>query len=236
MKILGLIPARGGSKGVPRKNIKLLGGKPMLWYTVSAAKGARGLDRIVLSTDDLEIADVGKRCGVDVPFIRPAELGKDDTPTLPVIQHALNWLEKRGAVYEAVCLLQPTSPFRGSRVIEKCLETFVETNADTLITLQPIPEKFHPAFVYFKSSEGWLHSCLGNDLAVVRRQDVKPAYVREGSVYIIRRETLMESSSLYGQRIVGYDMAVEQTVNVDTLEDWHYAERLWREKQRAGTP
>ena len=117
MNILGLIPARGGSKGVPRKNIKLLHGKPLLCYTAQAALEASGLYRVVLSTEDEEIAQIGKNCGLDVPFLRPAELARDNTPSLPVIQHAVCALEENGRPIDAICLLQPTSPFRDAAVL-----------------------------------------------------------------------------------------------------------------------
>src|ERR1041384_5143897 len=110
MRVLGLIPARGGSKGVPRKNIRLLAGKPLLQYTAEAALSARKLARVILTTDDEEIAETGRQCGLEVPFLRPAELAQDDTPTLPVMQHVVDWLEKQGEAYEAICLLQPTNP------------------------------------------------------------------------------------------------------------------------------
>src|SRR6185437_13209048 len=110
MRILGIIPARGGSKGVPRKNIKLLAGKPLLAYTAEAALKVPSLSSVILSTDDPEIAETGKQLGLSVPFLRPSELAGDTTPTLPVVQHALNFLKTSGEEYDAVCLLQATNP------------------------------------------------------------------------------------------------------------------------------
>ena len=112
MTVVGIVPARGGSKGIPRKNIAPLLGKPLLAYTAEAALAARRLARVILSTDDDEIAEVGRRCGLEVLFMRPPELARDDTPMLPVVQHAVRWLEERGDRYDAVCLLQPTNPLR----------------------------------------------------------------------------------------------------------------------------
>src|SRR6266516_4625509 len=112
-RVLGIITARGGSKGIPRKNIRLLGAKPLLQYTAEAAFGAKRLARVILSTEDEEIADVGRQCGLEVPFLRPSALARDDTPTLPVLQHAVRALEEGGESYDAICLLQPTNPFRG---------------------------------------------------------------------------------------------------------------------------
>src|SRR5262245_13926725 len=122
MNVLGLIPARGGSKGVPRKNIKPLAGKPLLNYTAEAALSSQKLTRVILSTEDEEIAEVGRACGIEVPFLRPAELAQDTTPTLPVVQHALQFLEAMGSHFDAVCLLQPTNPFRRTVDIDNCIE------------------------------------------------------------------------------------------------------------------
>src|SRR5438477_7168262 len=121
MRVLGLIPARGGSKGVPGKNIRMLGGKPLLQYTAESALRSARLTKTILSTDDDRIAEVGRTCGLEVPFIRPAELAEDSTPTLPVIKHALEWMEDQGMRFDAVCLLQPTSPFRKSSDIDGCI-------------------------------------------------------------------------------------------------------------------
>src|SRR5438128_2514535 len=118
MTTLGVIPARGGSQGIPRKNLAPVLGKPLLAYTAEAALAARRLSRVILSTDDEEIADIGRRYGLEVPFLRPAELAKDDTRTLPVLQHAVRWMEARGARFDSICLLEPTSPVRGPEDID----------------------------------------------------------------------------------------------------------------------
>src|SRR5437773_5111592 len=127
MTVLGLVPARGGSKGIPRKNIRLLGGKPLLQYTAAAALAARRLTHVALSTDDEEIAAVGRSCGLDVPFIRPQALAHDSTPMLPVVQHALRWFEAHGRRFDAVCLLQPTNPLRVSAHIDCCIDLLAES-------------------------------------------------------------------------------------------------------------
>src|ERR1043165_7692073 len=122
IRVLGIIPARGGSKGIPRKNIRLLAGKPLLQYTAEAAQKAKLLTRVILSTEDEEIAEVGRRCGLEVPFLRPANLATDTTPTLDVVQHLVQTLEKTGARYDAICLLQPTAPLRERGQIDACIE------------------------------------------------------------------------------------------------------------------
>src|SRR5262245_47339603 len=138
-RVLGLVPARGGSKGVPRKNIRLMADKPLLQYTAEAAPAARRLTRVVLSTDDETIARVGRGCGLDVPFVRPAHLAEDATPMLPVVQHALQWFDDNGVRFDAVCLLQPTSPLRRAADIDHCIEMLDATGADSVVTVLPVP-------------------------------------------------------------------------------------------------
>jgi CMP-N,N'-diacetyllegionaminic acid synthase len=224
MKVLGIIPARGGSKGVPRKNIRLLNGKPLLQYTAEAALAAERMDRVILTTDDVEIAEVGRLCGLDVPFLRPPELARDDTPTLPVIQHALRRIEEKGERYDAICLLQPTNPIRRPGEIDACIELLERKGLDSVITVLEVPAKYNPHWVFFESEEGLLHLSTGESSPIPRRQDLPMAYHREGSVYVARREVVMEQNSLFGKRVAGHLLNAMSTVNIDSLEDWKRAE------------
>ncbi len=226
MRIVGLITARGGSKGVPRKNIKLLAGKPLLAYTAEAALAARLLTRVVLSTDDEEIAAVGRACGVSVPFLRPAELAQDTTPTLPVLQHALRWLMNAGETFDALCLLQPTNPLRRAADIDACIELFIKQQADTVFTVLRVPAEHNPHWVYFKSEDGSLRLSTGEAVPIPRRQELPDAFHREGSVYVARTYNVLERNTLYGSRVVGYEIDPARSVNIDTLEDWRRAETL----------
>jgi CMP-N,N'-diacetyllegionaminic acid synthase len=210
---------------VPRKNIRLLGGRPLLHYTADAALAARRLSRVVLSTDDEEIADEGRRCGLEVPFLRPAELARDDTPSLPVIQHALAWLEAAGHRFDAVCLLQPTSPFRPPGLIDGCVGLMERTGADAVATVLRVPPEHHPYWVYLPDEQGLLRLTTGESEPIPRRQDLPPAFYREGSVYVARRDVVMDHGTLYGERFVGY-LFEGPRVNLDTLEDWQRAEML----------
>jgi CMP-N,N'-diacetyllegionaminic acid synthase len=224
VRILAIIPARGGSKGVPRKNIRLLAGKPLLRYTAEAALGCKQLTRVVLTTDDQEIAAVGRECGLDVPFLRPPELARDDTPTLPVVQHAVDFLEKAGERFDAVCLLQPTAPLRRSEDIRSCIDLLESTGADSVVTVLPVPPEHNPHWVYFKTLAGFLQLSTGEDSPMPRRQLLPPAFHREGSVYLVRRDVLMEKHSLYGSKVVGFSIEPSRSVNIDTLADWQRAE------------
>lgn len=226
MKVLGLIPARGGSKGVPRKNIRLLAGKPLLAYTAEAALAAKRLTRVILSTEDEEIAEVGRNCGIEVPFLRPAELAQDATPTLPVVQHVVQLLEMQGEHFDAICLLQPTNPLRRAADIDGCIELMESTEADTVFTMLAVPAEHNPHWVYFRNADGSLHLSTGEATPIPRRQSLPPAFHREGSVYVTRRDVLMLRNSLYGERVLGYELDPTLSVNIDTLADWAKAEQL----------
>jgi CMP-N-acetylneuraminic acid synthetase len=229
MRVLGLIPARGGSKGVPRKNIRLLGGKPLLQWTAEAALGAKCLARVVLSTEDEEIAAVGRDCGLDVPFMRPMELADDATPTLPVVQHALRTLEASGETFDAVCLLQPTSPFRSTGDIEACVALLASTGAASVVTVLPVPAEHNPHWVYFADPNGELRLSTGEAQPIPRRQSLPPAWHREGSVYVTRSAVVLEGS-LYGAPTLGYAVDASKSVNIDDMEDFERAGRMVRRR------
>jgi CMP-N,N'-diacetyllegionaminic acid synthase len=234
MRTVAIIPARGGSKGVPRKNIRPLHGKPLLAYTAEAARRACRLARVILSTDDAEIAEAGRACGLDVPFIRPAELARDDTPMLPVVQHAVAFLESRGERFDAVCLLQPTNPMRRAEDIDACVELLEASGADSVFTVLPVPAEYNPHWVYLRGPDGSLRLSTGEAAPISRRQELPPAYHREGGVYVVRRDVLMVGGSLYGARACGHLVDQARSVNIDLPEDWLRAESLLAETHAAG--
>ncbi len=225
-RVLAIITARGGSKGVPRKNITLLCGKPLLQYTTESALAAKTLTKVILSTDDSEIAEVGRRCGVDVPFIRPPELAGNNSPTLPVLQHAVGFLEERGETYDAICLLQPTNPLRQPKHIDDCIGLLFQGEADSVISVIPVPHEYNPHWVYFSREDGSLYLSTGEGQPIPRRQLLPSASCREGSIYIVRRNVLMNEGSLYGNRVLGYEMQPSTTVNINTVEDFQRAQYL----------
>jgi CMP-N-acetylneuraminic acid synthetase len=233
LKTVGLIPARAGSKGVVGKNRRVLHGKPLVQYTIEAALAARRLARVVLSTDDETIAAIGRACGADVPFIRPAELARDDTPMLPVIQHAVSWLESHGDRFDAVCLLQPTNPLRRAEDIDACIADLEQSDADSIVTILPVPTDHNPYWVYFKDQAGLMRLSTGGMEPLPRRQDLPEAFHREGSIYVTRRAVLMEQDSLYGQRLRGFPVAPERALNIDTPDDWTRAERMLADAPQA---
>jgi CMP-N,N'-diacetyllegionaminic acid synthase len=226
MKALGIIPARGGSKGVPHKNIRMLCGKPLLQYTAEAALAAKSLARVILSTEDKEIAEVGRRCGLEVPFLRPMDLAQDGTPTLPVIQHAVRWVEKQGDRYDVICLLQPTNPLRRPADIDACLAILEQGDLDSVVSVLQVPHECNPHWVYLQSEDGLLRLSTGELTPISRRQDLPVAFRRDGSVYVTRRDVLLEKDSLYGERIAGYAMDPSRHINIDGPQDWQLAETL----------
>lgn len=225
MKILGLIPARGGSKGVPKKNIKLLGKKPLIEYTIDDAKNSKLLTEIVVSTDDEEIAIAAEMLGFKPPFIRPAEFAQDTSTSLEVVQHAIAFFESQNIFFDAVCLLQPTNPFRENGLIDLAIEKFIHTNADCLISVLTIPEEFNPHWAFEESKIGFLKIATGEEKIVSRRQDLPQAFHRDGSIYITKT-SVIKNGSLYGKSITYLESNPIFHVNIDTLKDWETAERL----------
>jgi len=225
LKILGLITARGGSKGIPGKNIKLLGGKPLLQYTWESGKQAGLLDKVILSSEDQKIIEVAKKLGLEVPFTRPAELAQDETPSIEVIKHALNFFREKGEDFDAVCLLQPTTPFRSPGLIDACIKKFEENNYDSLISVREVPAEFNPHWV-FEEKEGLLKLATGEESIIPRRQDLPKAYFRDGAIYITKTEVVLKQNSLFGKRIGFYDTSGTPYVNIDVPEDWEKAEKI----------
>lgn len=229
MKILGLIPARGGSKGIPGKNIRLLNGKPLLQYSIEAGKNSKLLDRLILSSEDPQIIEVALRLGVDVPYIRPAELAMDDTSSLSVVLHALDFFEARGEIFDAVCLLQPTSPFRKEGLIDTAIDKFTSGGFDSLISVRQVPEEFNPHWVFEEQNEN-LKISTGEETIIPRRQELPKAYHRDGSIYITRSEVLRDQHSLFGSKIGFIDTTGDPYVNIDDPSDWERAEHLLKSR------
>ncbi|TAD86481.1 MAG: acylneuraminate cytidylyltransferase family protein [Bacteroidetes bacterium] len=224
VKILGIIPARGGSKGVPGKNIKPLSGKPLLHYTAAAALAAKGLTHVLLSSDDEAIIGAGRSMGLEVPFVRPAELSQDSTPTLPVVEHALAFFAQQNVYFDAVCLLQTTSPFRPKGFVDEAIDKFISDDADSLISVVPVPHEFNPHWVFVPGTDGMLRLATGEKDIIARRQLLPPAYIRDGSIYLVKTDVINQKQSFYGDKIAWICSNPEFYVNIDTPKDWVLAE------------
>jgi CMP-N-acetylneuraminic acid synthetase len=223
MKILGLIPARGGSKGVKRKNIKLLGTKPLIAYTIETALQSHLIDAVVVSTDDDEIASIARENGASVPFMRPAELATDSSPSIDAIVHSVKMLAEEG--FEAVCLLQPTYPFRALNDVEDAITKFIESKVDTLISMVKVPHEYHPNWVYIARENGCVQLSTGGNEPTSRRQDLKPAYIRDGAIYLTKTSVILANHTLYGRTILPFEMKNSHYVNIDTPTDWERAQK-----------
>ncbi|QHI35231.1 CMP-N,N'-diacetyllegionaminic acid synthase [Kordia antarctica] len=226
MKILAIIPARGGSKGVPGKNKKLLHGKPLIQYSIDAALQSNYITEVVVTTDDEEIITISKSLGANVPFVRPKHLAEDTTPTLPVIQHAISYFETEGKQFDAICLLQPTSPFRPKGFLDKALETFLEKQTDSLVSVLEVPHEYNPHWTFEPNKNGTLDIATGEKNIIPRRQELPKAYHRDGSIYITKTNIIQEENSLYGNSIAYIISDAAYYVNIDTQQDWQKATAL----------
>jgi len=224
MKILGIITARGGSKGVPGKNIKLLGGNALLTYTANAANQSKLLLKTILSSDDTAIIEIAKKEQIEVPFIRPNDLANDTATSISVVQHAIAYMESIGEFYDAVCLLQPTSPFREKGFIDAAIQKFIAEDADALVSVLPVPHEYNPHWVFEPNSSGFLQIATGEKIIISRRQDLPKSYFRDGSVYITKTE-IIKKGSFYGEKLSYLESNPDFYVNIDTLKDWEIAEK-----------
>ena len=229
--VLALVPARGGSKGVPGKNVKLLAGHSLLEYTARAARDSGVIDRIVLSTDSPEIADAGRRAGMEAPFMRPASLAADDTPMLPVIQHALAEIVRSGWSPDIIVLLQPTSPLRRPDHVRDAVNLLRETDADSVVTVVEVPRHLSPDYV-MRIDEGRLKPFLPDGAPITRRQDARPAYSRDGTVYAFHRATLERFGSIYGEDCRPLLIDANESLSIDSPSDWDEAARILTNTRR----
>jgi CMP-N-acetylneuraminic acid synthetase len=230
VRALAIIPARGGSKSVPRKNLRLLGGKPLIAWTIIVARRAKSLDRVIVSTDDHQIAEVARSYGAEVPFIRPPEIAADDTPDLPVFQHALRVLrDAEGYVPDVIVHLRPTQPFRTAEEIDEVVELVWRTGADCVKSVRPVSE--HP-FKMYRLERDRLVPYLdveerhrrGPD---VPRQSLESIYLSAGVVDAVRRE-VVESGSTEGAWVAPYFADQTRYVNLDSPRDFEIAEAMFK--------
>lgn len=221
--ILGVITARGGSKGIPHKNIKELAGKPLIVYTIKAAQKSKYLTRCIVSTDDQEIADIARDYGADVPFLRPQELARDSSTSIDVVKHALNWLkDNRKEQYDYLMILQPTSPLRTGDDIDQCIKKIVDTNTDSVMSmveledmsLKKLKKINNDIILPYIEEEGKFSS---------RRQDLKKIYKRNCAIYLTKTEFILKND-LFGKVSRPYIMPIERSVDVNKSIDFKIAE------------
>jgi CMP-N-acetylneuraminic acid synthetase len=224
MRVLGIIPARGGSKGIPHKNLVPLGGRPLLGYTADAARASRTLTRVILSTDDAEVAASARALGLETPFLRPAPLAADDTPMLPVLQHAVAEMQAVGFEPDVLVLLQPTSPLRRAEHIDAAVDRLEQTGADSIVSVVEVPHQFNP------------HSVLRMDGARLRpfleaptiagRQQKPHVLARNGPAVLAVRTAVVVDGSLYGTDSRPLMMSAADSLDIDTTWDLWLAEMI----------
>lgn len=226
-RVLGVVPARGGSKGIPRKNIAPVAGRPLILHTLDAAAAASLLTRTVVSTDDEEIASVCRAVGADVPFIRPAALAGDDALTLPVVRHALEFVEdQEGEQYDLVVLLQPTCPLRTAGDIDACVDLLVGRDAVSVVSIVDVGPS-HPMRMKQIADDGRLVNYVNQGYEDMRpRQQLPRVYIRNGAVYATRRTAIVDGGSLVGDPCFGYEMPEARSVNIDGPFDLLLAQHL----------
>ena len=222
MKILAIIPARGGSKGIPRKNIKPLAGKPLIAWTIEPALKAQGIDRVIVSTEDEKIALVAKKFGAEIPFMRPLALAQDDTPGIAPVLHAIEQLPD----YDWVLLLQPTSPLRSVEDIEGIIQFCRDEAAPSAVSVTQAGK--HPFWMYQRDDQNRLKPLIPNRPEITRRQDLPAAYALNGALYLARTDWLIQNQGFIGSETLGYVMPEERSLDLDTALDWRVTDLLMR--------
>jgi CMP-N,N'-diacetyllegionaminic acid synthase len=225
--VLAIIPARGGSKGLPGKNIRDLAGKPLIAWSIEAANGSKYIDRCVVSTDDNEIAEISREHGGDVPFIRPAEFAKDQTSSMDVVTHAIKYLGEQGQTFDYIVLLEPTSPLRNNTDIDQALTT-LDGNRESAKAIVGVckSESGHPAFSASINQAGLLEPYQSEVFGILRRQDIADLYFFEGTIYVSDTNHLLDTLSFYSDKTMPYIVPRWKSIEIDELFDMIIAEAV----------
>lgn len=227
-KILAIIPARGGSKGITRKNIKELNRKPLIAYTIEAAKKSKYIDKIVVSTEDEEIAKISESFGANVPYLRPGELAKDDTPGLDPILHCIQWHKDNSENYDYAMCLQCTSPMRTVQQIDEAIDRLINSDYDALVSV--CESEISPYWMK-KVEDGILKDFVEEAPFYARRQDMPKVYRLNGAIYIAKTEMLINLKTWYSEKTLPYIMDNITSTDIDNLLDFKFAEFLMKEKE-----
>jgi CMP-N-acetylneuraminic acid synthetase len=228
MATLAVIPARGGSKGLPGKNIRDLAGKPLIAYTIEAALNADFIDRVVVSTDDTKIAEVAVKYCAEVPFLRPAELASDTAGSVDVVIHTLDFYRSKGTIFENIILLQPTSPLRDTNDIKGAFELYRGNKCDSVISV--CEAMVHPLLLRTIGHEGCMKEFVEQKDKHLRRQDMEKVYQLNGAIYITAADKLIASHSFYGDANLPYIMSQENSIDIDCALDLQLAELILKNR------
>jgi len=225
LNIIAIIPARGGSKGIPRKNIKMIAGKELIAYSINAGKSSRYIKNLFVSTEDDDIEEVSRRYGADI-IKRPSELAEDDSPTIDVILNCLEYFHKNKIKVDVILLLQATSPLRTSQDIDQAIEQFVNGEGDSLIS---VCELSHSPYWSLKLEDGYLEPNFGRDYLNMRRQDLPLLYAPNGSLFIATPDYLLKNKTFYSEKTLPYLMPAERSIDIDNDLDFKLAELILKE-------
>ena len=217
-KILGVIPARGGSKGIPKKNIKDLDGLPLIFYTINESKNSQFLSDFIVSTDDDSIKEISEKFGAKV-INRPSNLALDDSRTEDCLIHAINYLDSQGIIYDYVVVLEPTSPFRKFKTIDNCIKMIIDKNAESLLTVYETKECIGEI-----NNSGFFNHLKKNQPR--RRQDREPLFVESSTLYIVKKDFLLQNKSLVCKKWLSYIIDKKEAIDINTMEDFEYANFL----------
>lgn len=230
MTIVAIIPARGGSKGIYKKNIRMLREKPLLAYSIEKGLQCQLIDRVIVTTDDEEIARVAKEYGAEVPFLRPKELAQDTTPMIPVLRHAVTYLEKEENIHiDIIVLLSPPAPFREVSDIESCIKKLMEEEVDSVISV--CETEHNPYFQMVEFRDNRIVRLLKEGKIITRRQDAPMVYRLNDSVYAIKRDVLMRENRILTDNTIGYVMPAERSLDIDHPLDFEFAEFLIQKQE-----
>jgi len=230
LKFLGIIPARGGSKGIPNKNMIDLAGEPLLYYTLTESRKSKYLDKVILSSDDETIIEYGKSLGVEAPFKRPIKFAEDKSSMISVIEHAINWLkENQKYVPDAIMLLQPTSPLRTAEHIDEAIKKFEEEDADSLISVSR-PQEHPMEMVYFQNNLLKFVVNRNRKEKIQMRQNYQECYFINGAIYISKIDILLKNKHFKGGKIIPFFMETLDSIDIDTEDDLKIADCLLKDK------
>ena len=225
LKVLAVVPARGGSKGLPGKNLRSLCGRPLIQWTIDTALACKEIDAVVVSTDDEQIAAVAAAAGAEVPFVRPKELSGDTASSIDVVIHALDYLESTGRVFDIVVMLEPTSPLREVVDIQAALKRMEETGAVAIVSVC-LAESTHPVFMFRRNEQGRLVPYLSVAPNGIRRQEIEPMFYLDGTLYASTVEAIRERRAFYHEDTLAYEVAKWKALEIDDIEDFQMVEAI----------
>jgi N-acylneuraminate cytidylyltransferase/CMP-N,N'-diacetyllegionaminic acid synthase len=227
---LAIIPARGGSKGLPGKNIKELCGKPLIAWSIEAGLKSNYLDETMVTTDYQNILDISKQYGASVPFLRPDELANDTATSFDAINHTIEFYKNElNKEFDYIVLLEPTSPLRESSDIDKAIEVLMDSDADSIVGICRTEDQ-NPAFLVLKNEKSFISGYENKEMRVLRRQDINDVYFFEGTIYISKTDALLDKKTFYHENTIGYEVPKYKSLEIDDMEDFIMVEAIMKYK------